>query len=320
MGPPGQAYDLLVIGEINPDLIVRDDDVEPVFGQTEKLVEEATLTIGSSSAITACGAARLGLKTALIGLVGADLFGRFMLEALAERGVDISHVLVDDGQRTGLGVILSRGGDRAILTFAGAIGALRAEQVPAALLRRARHVHVGSYFLQTSLQPGLPALFRRVRALGATTSLDTNGDPSGRWEGLGRLLETTSLFLPNEAEAQALTGAGSAGEALAALARRVPQVALKRGAAGALAARGEGRAGAEALPVSVADTVGAGDSFNAGFIYGHLHGWPLARSLRLATVCGSLSTRTAGGTDGQPTRAEALAYLDPADDSAVDLP
>lgn len=306
----GKDYDLLVIGELNPDLILRDEDIVPDFGQVEKLVDEAVLTVGSSSAITACGAARLGLRTAIIGLVGDDLFGRFIVDALAERGVDTAHVLIEETERTGLGVILTRGDDRAILTFMGAIDALTADQVPQPLLRAARHVHVGSYFLQNRLQPGLPDLFCHARSLGASTSLDTNWDPSTRWYGVEAVLAYTSLFLPNEAEAAALTETESAEAALATLAQRVPLTAIKLGRDGAFARRGEEIARAPALAVTVADTVGAGDSFNAGFIYGYLNHWPLAHTLRLATICGSLSTRAYGGTSAQPTLAEALAYLD----------
>lgn len=112
-----KAFDLLVIGEINPDLILRGKDIVPEFGQAEKLVEHAELTIGSSSVITACGAARLGLSVAFIGLVGNDQFGRFMLDAMQARDIDVSACVVDQTIATGMSVILSDPGDRAILTF-----------------------------------------------------------------------------------------------------------------------------------------------------------------------------------------------------------
>ncbi len=123
-----RPFDILVAGEINPDLILS-GEVEPAFGQVEKLVDSAALVIGSSSAIFACGAARLGLKVAFIGVCGDDVWGRFMLAELAKRQVDISNVLMVPGLATGLSVILARRADRAILTFAGATAALRAEQV-----------------------------------------------------------------------------------------------------------------------------------------------------------------------------------------------
>ena len=303
-----RPYDTLVAGEINPDLILT-GDVEPAFGQAEKVVESAVLTVGSSSVIFACGAARLGLRVAFIGKCGDDLFGRFMLEEMRKRGIDVSHVIVDPHLSTGLTVILNRGNDRAMLTFPGAIGALRADEIPNDLLCQARHLHVASYFLQDALRPGLPDLFRRARALGLTTSLDTNYDPAERWEGLDRLLPLTDVFLPNATEACALVGTPDVEAAADRLARIARVVAVKLGAEGALGVQGEQRVRVPSLSVAVVDTVGAGDSFDAGFLYGYLHGWPLEKSLRLGTVCGALSTRVAGGVAGQPTLEEALAYL-----------
>ena len=153
----GRDLDLLVLGEVNPDLVLSDASMQVAFGQAETLVDDAELTIGGSGAIMACAAARLGLRTAIAGLVGDDQFGAFMLRAVSERGVDVSGVAVDPGVRTGLTVVLARPGDRAILTFPGAIAAMTAARVDPALVARARHVHVSSFFLQTALAPGLPA-------------------------------------------------------------------------------------------------------------------------------------------------------------------
>ncbi len=174
--------DLLVIGEINPDLVLRGHDVVPEFGQAEKLVEEARLTMGSSSVITACGAARLGLSVAFVGLVGDDEFGRFMLKGMQERGIDVSSCVVDESIATGMSVILSRPDDRAILTYPGTMPHLRVEQIDETLLQHVRHLHVSSYYLLDALRPALPALFSRARAAGMTVSLDTNWDPRGEWD------------------------------------------------------------------------------------------------------------------------------------------
>ncbi len=303
------SFDLLVAGEINPDLILSDPDLTVRFGQHEALVETAALTVGSSAAIFACGAARLGLSVAFVGVVGDDLFGRYMLESMRARGVDVSHVIVDSSQETGLSVILSRGGDRAILTHVGAIGALRAADVPDDLLRQARHLHVTSYFLQDALRPDLPALFTRARSHGLSTSLDTNWDPQERWAGVEQTLAETTVFLPNDAEALALTGKTDVESAARALAGTVDVVAVKQGKTGALAVAGTEAATARALVTDVADTVGAGDTFDAGFLYGFLHDWELQACLRLGIACGSLSTRRPGGVEGQPTLAEAQQAL-----------
>jgi sugar/nucleoside kinase (ribokinase family) len=305
---PDTPFDLLVAGEINPDLILS-GDVVPTFGQVEKLVDSADLTIGSSSVIFACGAARLGLKVAFIGKCGDDVFGRFMLEEMQKRGVEIRHVIVVPGGSTGLSVILNRGVDRAILTHPGLIPALRAEDIPDSLLHQAWHLHVASYFLQPYLQKGLPELFEKARSFGLTTSLDTNYDPLEQWQGFDRLLSVTNIFLPNEAEAKSLAAEEDVNDAADILSGKVDTLGIKLGAVGALGIRHGEKIMVPSIPVRLVDTVGAGDSFDAGFIYGVLQGWPLEKALRVGTICGALSTREAGGTTAQPTLDEILDYL-----------
>jgi sugar/nucleoside kinase (ribokinase family) len=303
------AFDVLVIGDLNADLILS-GDVTPEFGQVEKLIEDATLTIGGSSAIFACGAARLGLRVSLIGKVGDDGFGHLLVDALAARRVDTSCIVIDPTIKTGLTVILSRGNDRAMLTYSGSIGALRADEIDQNLLKQARHLHMGSYFMLDALRPAVPALFAAARAAGLTVSLDTNYDPLEQWDGgLEAALRQVDVFLPNETELCAVARQPAAEAALATLSQQVPLVVVKRGTAGAMARRGDSIVQAATIPVTPVDTTGAGDSFDAGFVYGYLAGWDLARSLRLACVCGALSTRGAGGTVSQPTLDEAAAAL-----------
>ena len=298
-------FDVLVAGEINPDLILS-GNVVPEFGQVEKLVDSATLAIGSSSAIFACGAARLGLKVAFIGVCGDDVFGRFMLDEMSKRQVDIENVIVSQSGPTGLSVILNQSSDRAILTHPGLIAELQASDIADNLLRDSRHLHVASYFLQTKLQPDLPNLFRRAHSLGLTTSLDTNYDPSEKWTGFDELLSVTNVFLPNEREALSLSGEINIDEAVSRLGSKVEALAIKLGAEGALGVHKGARVRVASIPVKVVDTVGAGDSFDAGFIYGYLNQWSLEKSLRLACICGALSTQHAGGTNGQPTLEQAM--------------
>jgi sugar/nucleoside kinase (ribokinase family) len=208
-----------------------------------------------------------------------------------------------------LSVILSRGNDRAILTYLGSISALRYEEINQTLLAQARHLHLGSYFLLAALRPQVPALFATAHTLGLTTSLDTNYDPTERWNGdLAQVLAQTDIFLPNETELRAISKEQDLEAALAALTNQVPLVAAKLGPAGAIAQRQQDTFQADALPVTVVDTTGAGDSFDAGFIYGYLAGWELGQALRLGCICGSLSTQAAGGTAAQPTLTEALAW------------
>ncbi|MEO3890810.1 carbohydrate kinase family protein [Nonomuraea sp. B5E05] len=206
--------DLLVLGELNADVIVECGATRPEFGQVEDIVDDAEIVLGSSGAITACGAARLGAKVAFAGVVGDDWLGDFVLERLRERGVDTTHCLRRPGRRTGMSIVLSSDGDRSILTFPGEIGRLSAHDVATEALAAARHVHVSSYFLQYDLWAGLPHLFRTARERGVTTSVDPNWDPSRTFDhGLPALLPLVDYLLPNEAEAvriaAALTGQGA---------------------------------------------------------------------------------------------------------------
>jgi sugar/nucleoside kinase (ribokinase family) len=234
-----------------------------------------------------------------------------MLDALAERGVDTTGLVVDTSRSTGLSVVLSKGEDRATLSALGAIADLRAGMIDHALLRSARHVHVSSYFLQTGLAADLPSLFREAREAGGTTSMDPNWDPAGEWDGgLLSLLAQTDCFLPNSVEARSITGVDDIDIAALTLAERGSIVAVKFGQGGGLALWGDEVVRSESIPTDVVDTTGAGDSFDAGFLAGRLAGLPLSRCLQLAVACGSLSTRAAGGTAAQPTMGEAVAALE----------
>ncbi len=320
MHGPGRDIDVLVVGEINPDIVVSDPDPVPAFNEVERVIELVHMTVGSSSAIFACGAARLELRVAYFGVVGDDAFGRFMLDAMRGRGIDVSACLVDPALRTGSTVILTSGRDRAILTDMGAIGAMDVDAIPGSLVDRARHIHSGCFFLQETSRDRLPGFFASARARGITTSFDTNWDPTGAWDGgVTEMLRACDVFFPNATEARRIAGLDDVNEAARALARTGaagradggPIVAVKLGAAGALACRAEGPlVWVPAMPVEPLDTTGAGDSFNAGFLRAWLDGASLPECLRWGAVSGALSTQRLGGIDGQATMDEALAALE----------
>ncbi len=305
-------FDLLVLGDCNPDIVLSGGHVDPVFGQVERLVGDAKLTVGGSGAITACGAAGLGLRTAFVGVVGDDLLGRFMVDALTAGGVDVSGTLVDPEHPTGLSVILLQpgGGDRAILTAPGTSALLSAEMVPSRLISSSRHIHVSSFFLQSALRPGLASLFGSARASGITTSIDPNWDPAEEWDGgLRAILPSCDVLLLNAVESAKIAGtdATDATDAAATLAADGSLVVVKDGRSGALAVHAGEVSSVAAPEVDAVDSTGAGDSFDAGFLAGYLNGSELQRSLALACACGGLSTRAVGGTTAQPSMEEALA-------------
>jgi sugar/nucleoside kinase (ribokinase family) len=300
-----REYDVIVFGDTCVDLVVTGADVVPRFGQVEKLVDDYAIEMGGSCCIFACQAARLGLRVSILGRVGDDGFGRLVLRRLGECGVDTRHVIVDPALKTGLGIALVQGRDRAILTYLGSLCAIGPEDVTDEFLASARHLHHGSYFLHTRLRPHMPGIFRRARDFGLSTSLDINWDPDERWNStLPDVLSLTDVFLPNDQEAIHLSGCSNLDEAAVWLRDRVPVVAMKRGADGARLYYEREMIECTVSPATGGDSIGAGDSFDAGFLAGWLRGLPMDRCLDIACACGWSVADAVGGLAGQPTWAD----------------
>jgi sugar/nucleoside kinase (ribokinase family) len=301
----------LVIGELNVDMIVSGLDAFPTLGQ-EILAGVLRVVMGSSSAICAAGLARLGARVDFLSKVGIDYYGDFLADDLQRLGVGTRHLIHDDVVRTGMTIALAYPEDRALITYLGCISHLRAAEINPSVFKGYHHLHVGSYFLQKGLQPGLPDLFDQARRARLTVSLDTGWDPEERW-GDGELLDLlnqVNIFLPNESEARAIAGVDDAEEALRALGKRAGLVVVKQGAAGAMALRDGEIIHSPGFQVNSVDMTGAGDSFNAGFLFAHLtQQQPLEQALRFANACGALSTTGYGGTAAQPTVRQALELL-----------
>ncbi len=298
--------DLLVIGDLNPDLVLAGGDVHPRFGQVETIVDSADLVIGGSAGITAVGASRLGLEVGISAVVGADRRGRLIRDLVSSEGVDATNVRVDTAVPTGITVVLVDGSDRAILTAPGTIGSLQSSDLAALADKPARHVHVASYYLMSErFRSGLVGHLGRFHDAGCSVSIDTNWDPSEKWE-IGGLLDVVDVFLPNEKELLAITGAAAIEEALPTLSRDRARIVVKAGSAGA-ATFVNGSVVRVPIPDvgGFIDTIGAGDSFNAGYIAAVLAGVSAPDALAVGVAVGSLSTRGRGGTAAQPSRAEA---------------
>lgn len=316
MADPGVNGRLLVVGELCVDIIVGLGDGGIRFGQHEQVVPFTVLTMGSSSAITACGAARLGVPTTMVSVRGDDDFGAYLDRELRERGVDTAGVRVDASVPTGSSTHLTRAdGDRAILTAMGSIGRTAASDVPDDLLGGAAHLHGGSYFLQEALWPDAAGLYARARAAGLSTSLDGNFDPAETWDsGILEVLAECDVFFGNEQELRGITGSAELEAAIALVLDRMPSggvVVCKLGGEGAAAIWREGgvvhraMAGIPDAAGDLVDTVGAGDSLAAGYLAAKLAGADVASCLRLGVACGTASTRGAGGVTAQPARGDA---------------
>jgi sugar/nucleoside kinase (ribokinase family) len=293
---------ILVVGELNVDLVLSGLESRPALGQ-EIIAQEFHMVMGSSSAICAAGLARLGAPVDFLGQVGQDDYGQFVIRQLRQLGVGTQWIIRDPTAPTGVTVSLTYPQDRALITFPGSIANLEAAEVTPHILARYHHLHVSSYFLQKKLQPGLPDLFRRARQAGLTVSLDTGWDPQENWNsGVSSVLEEVDIFMPNAREACAIAGEDDHELALRALSQHTRLVVIKCGPEGAVTLEDDQVLHSPGFQVNVVDTTGAGDSFDAGFIYAYVvRGMPLATALRFANACGALSTTGYGGTAAQPT-------------------
>jgi sugar/nucleoside kinase (ribokinase family) len=293
-----KRFDVTIAGEINLDLILYGlPETMPL--ERELLASDFRLTLGSSSAILAHNLAALGTSVGFITRLGDDSLGKIALERLAEKGVDLAQVKrVSGGTSTGVTILLTHGGTRHILTYPGTMFEMAAADLDMAYLASGRHFHLSSLFLHKALQPDLPRICRELKSAGLTLSLDTNDDPEDRWEGgLDELLGIVDVFLPNEDEACRITGKSDAESAIDALAMRVPLVAVKCGKRGSLVREGSRFWSVPTEPVTPVDTIGAGDSFNAGFLAAYLRGEAPDACAAFGNRTAALSTLRPGGTE-----------------------
>jgi sugar/nucleoside kinase (ribokinase family) len=303
------GLDVVAVGELNPDLILSGMAGLPRLGQ-EILAERCVFALGSSTALCAANLAALGLSVGIVGKVGHDAFGEFVLSRLRECGIDTGRVIRDASVRTGITVSLAYPEDRAMVTFAGAMARLGAAEVDPGYVASARHLHVSSFFLQRDLQPGCMDLFRRAKARGLTTSLDPAWDPADTWgagiEGMYALLD---ILFVNRAEAVALERDPDWRAAARRLGKRVSLLVVKGGPEGASVIRGEDWQDYPGFSVEAVDPTGAGDAFDAGFLFGFLAGWPPGSCASWGNACGAMTAAQPGGSGAFRNCSEVEAFI-----------
>jgi len=301
--------DIVVIGELNVDLVASGVSGEPVFGQ-EILAEDFEMTLGSASAIFACGIARLGRRVSFVSRVGNDDFCEFCLDALVERGISTELIEIADGSKTGVTLVLSTPKDRALITYLGAIAELKLAHIPVDALSGHRHLHLTSYFLQSGLRPDVPTLLNEARSRGLTISFDPNSDPEQAWDReIYDVIALSDILFLNETEALQLNPDVDLADSIRKLGEHCPCVVVKRGVNGAVAFRDGQFAAVDGFDVAAVDTVGAGDTFNAGFVHAFLDNRDLIECLTLGNACGALSVTKAGGTAAQPDIVQANEFV-----------
>jgi sugar/nucleoside kinase (ribokinase family) len=291
-------FDVTIAGELNLDLILYGLPAE-LPPEREILADRMMLTLGGSSTIVAHNLAALGSRVGFISRVGDDPPGEIALQRLGAGGVHVGNVRkVAGGTKTGLTVILQRDGWRNMVTYAGTIFDLKFEDLDLGYLTDSRHFHFSSFYLQRGLRDRTAELFQKIKTAGLTISLDTNDDPDDLWQGgLRECLSYVDIFLPNAREARQIAGTQDLQAALSLLAAAVPLVVVKNGADGAIARRGGQAFSSPAIKVESIDAVGAGDSFDAGFLFEYLRGSDVPACLAMGNLAGAFSTTRAGGTE-----------------------
>ncbi len=292
------SLDVCVVGEINPDLILYGlpKELKP---EEESLIGGFRLTLGSSSAIFAHNLSVLGTGVGMVSKIGADALGKMAFDWLVAAGVDLAHVSFTSSKTsTGLTVILTQPEHRFILTYPGTMFELSYVDLDLDYIFSARHLHLSSYFLHKALRPKIVDLFREAKAKGLSTSLDTNDDPEGKWsKDLLGVLPYVDIFFPNEREVKKIAGSDDLAQAIAKLVQVCQFVVVKLGSRGAIARKGPEEWRREGMRVASVDSVGAGDSFDAGFIHRFLQGASPAECLEYADIAGAFSTTREGGTE-----------------------
>lgn len=303
-------FDISIAGEVNLDLILYGLDQSLPLDR-EMLASDFEMTLGSSSAILAHNLAILGIRVAFITRTGTDEMGRLAMERLIESGVDLSRCTRGGaGSKTGITILLAHGNSRHILTYPGVMFEMTVDDLDIEYLASARHFHLSSLFLQKGLHAGLPRLFHDLKSRGLTISLDTNDDPDDQWNGiLQEILPSVDIFLPNSDELRRIAHRDTVEASLDALSKIVPLIAVKCGSRGAIVQQGNRRTVIQPVSVQPVDTIGAGDSFNAGFLSAWLNGASPEQAAAVGNISGALSTQKCGGTDAFRDRHLSSAFL-----------
>lgn len=292
-----RKFDVIALGELNVDLILNNIEGEPEVGK-EKFAHEMTLTLGSSTAIFAANVAALGMKTAFVGLIGKDSFGNLVKSSLQEKGVDTS-LLIETGETpTGATIVMNYGEDRANLTYQGTMDKMSLDDIDLEVFKQTKHLHISSIFMQSGIKRDLVKILELARKNGETTSLDVQWDPKEEWNfDYKTILPLVSVFIPNEKELMLLTNSDELETAIEKIRPYINACVVKRGSKGSLLINKDTQNEMPAfLNTNVVDAIGAGDSFNAGFISQFIQGNSLIECQRVGNLTGAINTTAAGGT------------------------
>lgn len=301
-----KTFDIIALGELNVDLILNQIDGAPEVGK-EKFCQDMILTLGSSTAIFAANAAALGSKVAFCGMIGRDSFGDLVETSLQRKGVNTTYLIRQNKWATGATICLSYDEDRANVTYQGAMDHLSLADIPDVVFEAGKHLHISSIFMQSGLKKDIIPILTRAKAAGMTTSLDTQWDPAEQWDlNYKEVLPLIDVFLPNEKELCCLTASSTVEEAVQKIRPYMNNAVIKWGNKGSLLLKKDGSQIMlkPFLNTHVVDAIGAGDSFNSGFLTRFVQGDDLETCQRYGNMTGAVNTTAAGGTGAFTSREE----------------
>jgi len=297
--------EILTVADLCVDLLFV-GDVKPIYGQVEQFVNDYTVELGGSTAIFSSQFTKLGGQIKLIGKVGEDVFGNYLVERLRGLNVPPTYIIKSTTEKTAVGLGLAYHGDRAMLTYLGALSEMGGDELlSTGLFDKPQHVHITSYYLLAHLQDFWKQQVPLLSKKGTTISLDTNWSPFGDWNKVHAILPFVDVFIPNEQEALHISGQSSVLEAGTWLSDFCKLTVIKCGGDGAVVFSKDAVTSFEVpaylkQDLKIADTTGAGDNFDAGFLKAWLSGSRVEDCVRDGMICGTMSLKQVGGIASQP--------------------
>jgi ribokinase len=297
--------DILVVGSLNTDLVVG----TPRFPQPGETISGEDLQVipGGKGANQAVAAARQGARVAMLGRVGNDSFGDFLLDNLKENHVDFDFVQRDAASTGTAIIVVDTNGQNSIVLSAGANGKVAPQDVNNAPLRDFKLV-----LLQLEIPiPTVLAAAQRAREAG----LDVILNPAPAKELPEGLISLVDYLIPNETELSLLTNmevydvASAERAARSLLEHGVKNVVVTLGSKGALHVSSAQTTHVDAFSVSAVDTTAAGDAFIGGFAYSLLQNKSLEQSVRYGCACGALAATKFGAQPSLPTKQDVERFM-----------
>lgn len=297
-----KIWDAYVYGDVNIDLVIPDVDSLPAPGQ-EVETEVMETFVGGGAALFTLGLGKLGLRPVFQGSVGNDCYGAFILEEVRKNNVDDSLITISETEKTGISISFTNKNDRSFLTYRGTNAGLDIMQADVEKIARAGHIHITGYEGKKNHDRYLAFLKKIKEKTDTTVSLDVGWDPTGAWsQDIYQLFPYIDVLFMNETESVHYSRMSAPREAAEEFAKKGPIAVMKLGSKGSIAVQ-EGRFyEAASYKVEAVDTTGAGDSFNAGFIYGFIKKKSISECLCYGNGCGALSVTALGGNSGFPSR------------------